>query len=510
MKKISSIIALLLALALLSGVIVGCKKETGDDTDENQSVVDTTGGASDSEEELFRPDAVNFGGYDFTMMIRTNATTENNIALYKFEGERATQVTDVAIYKREMLMSETYGVNIKLIEEGDNSYTALGTYAKSGTHFADAVCIYGNHTLSAARYGYIYDINTLDHLNLEASYWDQRMINEFTIGDSLYCIDGDFNFMDDLVTFVTVYNDKLYSDYGYYEKYGTPYEMVSKGEWTLDKLEMMIKDLGADLNSDGKMNEDDMYGLIGEGTMPYYLFAASGIQTLKNKDGMLTLAIKDDSTWETVYGIFERTMGLCKSADILFPNRTGVIDSSDVWSAASDVFEYDRALFRTSALEGITRCVSMKSNYGILPLPKYNEAQEGYYGWVNAALHMPMSFPVTAQDIDKATHIAEILAYHSRYGTDTLYSSFYDLMATARLCRTVDDYNMLTLIFENKRYDLDRALQVSGFINLTYNMCVNDNYSTLYSDMYTARDTAEENLMKYVNDILENGVKKEG
>ena len=67
-------------------------------------------------------------------------------------------------------------------------------------------------------------------------------------------------------------------------------------------------------------------------------------------------------------------------------------------------------------------------------------------------------------DVDKGAHIAEILCYTSKYGGDSLYSAFFDLMAHARLCRTVNDVEMLEIVFSNKVYDLDTALIVTNLI----------------------------------------------
>ena len=57
------------------------------------------------------------------MLVRTNEMTDNLYAIYAYEGDRATNVTDIAVYKRQVLLEEQYGVKLKLLIEVDNAYS---------------------------------------------------------------------------------------------------------------------------------------------------------------------------------------------------------------------------------------------------------------------------------------------------------------------------------------------------------------------------------------------------
>lgn len=310
--------------------------------------------------------------------------------------------------------------------------------------------------------GLYFNVNELPHLNLGADYWDQRIQQEYLIGDKLFCIDGDYTFASSLATHVIVYNDTMYNNFDYYTKYGTPYELVSQGKWTIDLMAEMIADTSSDLNGDDKMDENDSWGYVSEKGMPYSFLLGSGHKALSTKDGALTLNMLDDTEWQTMLAIIEKMVGVAQGEDSIVADRD--IKGDNVWVVATDIFKFDRALFRSTALTAVMDLVDMKSDYGILPIPKYNEAQLEYYCRMSPELHYPMSFPITMPNVDKGAHIAEILCYTSRHGADSLYSAFFDLMAYARLCRTDNDVEMLKLIFANKVYDLDTALIVTNLV----------------------------------------------
>ena len=65
------------------------------------------------------------------------------------------------------------------------------------------------------------DLAGLQNLNLEAPYWDQNIQKEYSVADRIYLLEGDYTYYDEYRTYVMLYNDQLYTDFGYYETYGT-------------------------------------------------------------------------------------------------------------------------------------------------------------------------------------------------------------------------------------------------------------------------------------------------
>ena len=457
-KNLFRLVSLTLVLLMLLGCFASCSKK-----EEEPSGVSTDGGSASEtggEADQFNPGDINFGGYDYKMLVESNTY---RYCLHVYEGEgMPSAVTDLALWKREATMKENYGVNLVMNNRGTEAPTIAKTAILGGEQIADVLMLRGHKTMEMAIEGLYFNVNELPHLNLKAEYWDQRIQQEYLIGDKLLCIDGDYTFAGSLATHVVIYNDTMYNDLGYYTKYGTPFELVSEGKWTIDMMYEMMANTSADLNGDQVMDENDSWGYIGERGMPYAFLLGSGKKALSTNNGSLTLNMQNDSEWETMLNIIAKMVNVGQSDDCIVADRD--IKGDNVWGVATDMFKLDRALFRSTSLTAVMDLVDMKSDYGILPIPKYNEDQDGYYCMMSAGLHYPMSFPITMGDVNKGAQISEILCYTSRYGGDSLYNAFFDLMAYARLCRTENDVDMLKLVFANKVYDLDTALIVTNLI----------------------------------------------
>ena len=63
------------------------------------------------------------------------------------------------------------------------------------------------------------------------------------------------------------------------------------------------------------------------------------------------------------------------------------------------------------------------------------------------------------------------MAFYSKYAkTDNYSEAFYDMLADYRLGQTVDDTEMLDIIFDSKTYELDQALVVTRVENRMYSL----------------------------------------
>ncbi len=503
------LLAVVLATSCLFGAGCGKKGDSGDTDPSNPSAV-TTNPTPDEEnpdeEARFKPapkdfgDGISGGVYEYKMLVNTNYLYQNT---YVYDGEGTpTAVCDYALFLRKHFMKEQYNINLSITKKDDNEIlTMLEAAVKGGdADICETVFMNGINTMTAARNGYLLNLNKMDELNLEASYWDQRIQKEYVINDYLFCLEGDFGFIDDFRTYVTIYNKTMYEDNGNIDKYDTPYKMVSSGKWTYGTMKEMIKDLGDDLNGDNKMDEQDCYGLVAEFSAPYYFFLGSGMKYVSNQNGELTFNAANEAVWENAITALQEYLEMGQSKDVIFPDRD--IKTSDVWGDASAIFMNDRALFRCTSLSAVTRLLDMDSPYGILPIPKYTEGQDGYYCWVSPFNHNPLAIPVTVRDSSKTALATEYLCYHSRYGGDSLNHAFYDLLAYAKLCHTVDDKNMLKLVFANKTFDVDGVTHVMGIENITMEIIRDSAYTQLASKLASARDGVTSRIQQVTLDIV--------
>ena len=371
-----------------------------------------------------------------------------------------------ALEERSLLLDDMFGVVMTLdLSRGD---AALATYltaqAKAGKYFADQVFMTGISTMTAAQKGELVNLLTLDALNLKASYYDQRIQDDYRINDMLFQMTGDFDTTDELVTFGLLYNHRIYEDYGFNETYGTPYEMVRDYKWTYST--MMALAAPVTQNEDGQWDINDTAGLLSENQAGYYFFLGSGLKPIKTINGKITVTFDDATVYAQAQAVLSEIAAICTDASFCISDRDFASDASprDASTVHKQMFIGDQALFRSSSLSTtLNGMPGMESDFGILPIPMYQESQREYFCSLNDDANRPLVIPRHVQDLTATAEITEIISYYSRYGGDeSLYEAFFERLTLAKICRTEDDRAMLDLIFSSKVYDMDRMIDIIG------------------------------------------------
>ena len=493
MNRIRKILCLLLAFLMLLSFAACGDKQNENEGNEGPDLFGTSDGtaAPDSEEALLKPEQKQYDR-EYTFMV------DGNYFCYVPEDYEYGDgnVIDEAMYERNLFMSEKFGVDVIYRDEGTHAYSLFSTEVTSGDYVCDSVLFVAQQSFKLMQQGLYTNLANLNALNLSASYWDQRIQSEYAIGDKVFFLEGDFTVYDELRTYVVLYNKRLYQDYNYYSTYGTLYDMVDNHTWTLAKMMEMADEMYSDENENRIRDEHDIYGVVGALNFTWCACLGSGMKMISNENGNLSLMIKDSTFYQTFYDVLEDCMELCIDEDILQPQ---LMQHSDVWTAASDVFENNRALFRATTLSAATRLSNMSSKFGLVPVPAYSEDQGGYYGWVASDSHTPLSIPYTVENKEETAAILEAFCYYSRYlGENSLYNAFIENFRLQKFCETEEDLAMLELIFEAKIYDFDYCAQITTIPDVVWSMTKSQNYSTLSSSISSLQKLAQTNLTTFL------------
>ena len=143
----------------------------------------------------------------------------------------------------------------------------------------------------------------------------------------------------------------------------------------------------------------------------------------------------------------------------------------------------------------------MKDEYGILPLPKYDESIDGYHSTVEILVQWG-GVPVTVTDPDLVSATAEALAYYSRiYTTPAYYET------TLKLKQTRDDSSMemLDMIMAGRDTDFLFVNNLGGMGNIfasVFNAGQN-NFASLYASNEMAANANLSKLIQQVEDAIE-------
>jgi len=200
--------------------------------------------------------------------------------------------------------------------------------------------------------------------------------------------------------------------------------------------------------------EDDRFGLYVFPNTPMALFFASGENiTAPDAEGNQQLVMYNERSVDVINKVMELTL----SDNVI----------SGDYIVSEQALMQGRLLFGAWALTEISSLRESEQDFGILPFPKYDLAQENYHCIISTSLTPMASIPVTNPEPDKAGLILEAMAY---YSVDTLTYAYYDKALNGRYIRDTESGEMFDIMFQSAVYDFGYIFNVGGLGNLLENM----------------------------------------
>lgn len=492
MRQNQKWITTLLVLAMLTSAFTGCG-QTEETTTIGDDTTPVTENATEEEtSEVFDTglEAIDYEGATVTFMIRD----ENDVLWISrelaVEEENGEAIND-AVFRRNVLVEEKYNITIawdwQLL---GNQSTMLTKIVASNDDQYDCVMTSIQNSSTAGVNKELYDLNTLDNFDFTATWWDTVLNDSSTIANRLYYAIGDMNLMTHDGTSAMFFNKELVADYNLV----SPYTLVEEGKWTIDQYTNMTVDFSKDLNGDGVLGKEDLWGSTSpQDTTWALLVSCGGNMAYKDKDDLPVFHMLD----EPYINILNKIAGCCnvgKTFNGQYVEYNGNRDCQA--SDNTNIFGEGRALFLTAVVIGIQELRNYDTTFGIVPFPKYDEAQEVYITAVNGYASTATAIPVTVQEIDRITRILEDMACHSR---ELLRTAYYDVTLQAKLTRDEESVEMLDIIFSNRVLDLGWAnnfgnVQYSGIYNQIKSG--NNDFASAFAKIQSKAESDVEKLIK--------------
>ena len=340
--------------------------------------------------------------------------------------------------------------------------------------------------------GYNRNLAMSELLNVDFSkpWWNQSMTNSLGIGNRLYYASGDIVMAWQGMN--TILFNKDYLEQVNLEK--DLYDTCFDGEWTIDYMTKIIKGIVSDVDGDGEMTKADKYGLLTDECGFSYVYASDIRITTPDENGWPQLSMYN----EKMLGLVQKYYDLIWSGDVIL----------DVYSSVS----YATSTYRDMILEG--RCFlasldigslcpylrEIEHEFGILPIPKYDEAQEKYRVFCGAGL---IGIPVNAPDTSRTGAIAEAMAY---YSYQYIRPAFFDIVLENKAVRDENSYKVIQFMHENKVFDFGFNFDSTGS---AYNMItevVIKKKSTDFASYYAKNETKiMKNFQKIIDAVMNEG-----
>ncbi|MCL1859607.1 MAG: hypothetical protein FWF92_10300 [Oscillospiraceae bacterium] len=401
---------------------------------------------------------IDFNGRDFNVI-----TVEVTEAIRFYEhfdaDEQNGEPINDALYTRKLHVEEKFNINMKTVKSANPAETARKSILAGDNNF-DLIVDTLFNIRNLASQSILADLYNVPYIkdDLDKPWWDQALKRDLSIKGKLFFQAGDIVLKDKLRLAVMYFNKDMFKTVGL--EY--PYQYVYDGVWTIDKLVEITKGVNADLNGDGIMDQNDQWGLMSEWENGLHMFIAAGERTVKlDGNGFPEITMNTPRGIEVI----QKVLDLCTDGVTMFHADT-IKDSGNIWYKASEFFQENRFLMRTSVFEPIVRDLrAMPTDFGILPYAKYDEQQENYYSNVKGD-GLFIAIPDNA-DHDFSGLITEALAYES---STTLMPAFYDLCLTSKILRDDESEGMLDIIFDSKVYDIGNIYNIGTFPTILYNL----------------------------------------
>lgn len=405
--------------------LTACGNTTDTETENTTAGNDATPDTTTAE---VRPDLPerDFGGYKFTFLNGNTAYTYGSVVAEEQNGETMND----SIYLRNSKVEDRYNITIKEILT-DNAQKDFTKSVTAGDNSFDIGLLRMEWAFPIVLENGAMNWEDIPNLNLSQPWWVQGSLSSMSLMNNIYFAVSSFDVshFESVRTFL--FNKRMLDEYGL----ESPYELVDSGKWTLEKFYQMAVSVGTDLDSDGKWTKDDQYGLIG--------YSNVLCNTLMCGVGSILSIGKDNNDIPYFDLDQESYIDRLQTVSKLFEKKDGFVYTEN----KQDIFRNGKALFLSCLLNEAAALRDMEDDFGILPAPKYNEAQENYINLGGSPFFMTV--PITTPDKDRTGAVMEALAYDSMGLVDTAY---YDIVLKGKASRDAESEKMLDLISSTLEY----------------------------------------------------------
>ena len=436
MKKLpASLFALVLAL---SAVLTGSCTDRGKDAAAETVPPAATAGTEAAQTEPDGPALpdMDFGGKEFLVLAQKHDTYDffTNFEIYA-EAANGEVVND-AVYSRNLALEERYNVKIgqellshpetvirNLVSAGDDVYNLV---------FLEVLDLPGMLSVPLFR-----DLNKLPYIDFSRPWWNDYVNEALSIGGKLLYTTSDFMLSDKANTFITIFNKKLAGDFGAGDLYADVYD----GSWTIDRMHRIAADVAGDVNGDGVFDGKDRFGMVcGTTNICFVLMTSFGNRMVeKDENDIPRLNMNNEK--------FIRSLDLV--LDTIFNPDIAFING-DYKETLSEAFADNRVMFDFGVVRYLKSRSSTDVDYGVLPLPKFDEQQEEYLTTTDKYGSMLFAVPIINADAEFDGFMLEALSAES---SETSLKAYYETACKTKYTYDPESAEMLDIACRGLVYD---------------------------------------------------------
>lgn len=385
-----------------------------------------------------------FDGAEFRILTQENKN-------FQFVSDELTgEATNDAVYNRNMKIEERFDAKITttIVE---SPQTQIVTFVQSGDDACEVVEHHQYVSYYPIQNGVYLNWNDIPHIDQSKPWWNKLSNDGATINGKLFCIVGDLSITALTYTFAEFFNMDLMNDFGYPSE--TLYNIVFEGGWTLDRFSEIVGNIYEDKNGDGQKNPGDRFG--------YGFWVYHGTDTWVDAIGEhLTSYDPATNTIEITLGTEKVYTALEKIINLLV-NTNGAYHFMSEEEGKAQNTAGNVGIMQLMFESAFNELRDVEYSYGILPYPKYDEAQEAYYT-VSMDQFSVFGTPKTLQP-EKYDFTGIMMEVLNAESYKTVYPAYYDTALKGKYSEDRQTAEMVDLIMAGRQCEF--AFQFGNYLN---------------------------------------------
>ena len=389
------------------------------------------------------PGDLDFGGKTLNILSRggdLDTTTE-------FYAEEMTgDVVNDAVFQRNAAVDERLnGVMNVILDTSASRHSGIGDKVRSavaaGTGDYDFVANAMYNTMPLTMDNILLPLNDLPYLDFAQPWYNAAFLTNTDFNGKNYCVMGELSQTMISGAFSMFFNKNLLSEF--YQDDVNLYAIVNEGAWTIDKMTSLCEPVYTDANGNGTPDEGDIFGHYFTDTKTLgadSFFGASHVNFIeKTEDG----SFRYNGKGERMDAFLE------KMHRLLFENNNTLrlpYNNEQIM----DTMIAHQTIFTTWMLTGVNYLRDMEDDFGVIPMPKLDEAQENYSAYTHDG---SSAFSIPSTEADPAF----VAAYLEALSAETyrlVTPAYFETALKAKYSRDSETSQMLDIIVGGIYQDL--------------------------------------------------------
>ena len=479
------LITFLLAVSLL--LAAGCGSASDSEV-KTTTQNETTTEAPDP--DSFYPD-VDYGGAEIRFL---NFDQLWNMYIHVDAQDLNADVLNDAVYNRNRKVEQKLGCKIvekTVTNDSANTLSLVTDAAKnsvlSGEDEYDAMMLPISEVPYFITDGYLQDLGAIKEFDFDGEWWDQEILKATTFGGRSYIASGAANLMAFDSMWCLFFNENMMEDH----QLEMPYDLVREGKWTIGELTKYCK-AAASLNGDESYSWSKdgscVYGISSHQNSPEHFWFSAGEMTLDTSGDKPEIILGGDR----FFSVMDRLAVLLdgKEGLTLKANNTDfdIENGGYVY-----VFTVSRAMFMTGEIKAAQLMRSMPDTFGIVPFPKYDEAQDDYITSLVSQLFY-FTIPVTSKNAERTATVYEAMTHESYV---SVIPQYYGNVVEQKGLRNEDSIDMLEILRRTREVDVATIFNWSKDIRSALNTMLFNGESSAASTIDSNKSTLQAEMDKF-------------